>query len=103
MIRVEPHPDGAVVWVRVQPGARKTGVKSVLDGELKLAVAAPAEKGRANQALVDCLARLAGVGKSSIEILSGRSSPRKRLLIHGANPTDLARRLEEAADRAKTG
>ena len=40
MIDVREHPDGCVLAVRAQPGARKAGVLGVQAGALKVAVVA---------------------------------------------------------------
>ena len=50
MIAVTDHPDGCVLPVRAQPGARKAGVLGEQNGALKVAVTAPPEDGRANRA-----------------------------------------------------
>ena len=55
MIAVTDHADGCVLPVRAQPGARKSGVLGEQNGALKVAVTAPPEDGRANQALVEAL------------------------------------------------
>jgi uncharacterized protein len=73
--------EGCTLAVRVQPGAKRTAILGVYgEGEqtqLKIALQAPPVDGRANEALIEFLAQLAGVPKSSVTILSGQSSRSK--------------------------
>jgi hypothetical protein len=71
--------------VKVIPGAPETGVKNVMDdGVVKIAVAAPPEKGRANKTLVDFLAQEFGVPDESVKIISGVSARVKLVKIYNA-------------------
>ncbi|MEW6358585.1 MAG: DUF167 domain-containing protein [Planctomycetota bacterium] len=71
------------IWV--QPGAKKDRIVGEHDGCLKIAVTAPPEGGRANKAVALLLAKELGTRKSSVEIVSGATSRRKRVEIHGAS------------------
>jgi uncharacterized protein YggU (UPF0235/DUF167 family) len=62
--------------VKVTPGAREEGVVLSGDGVL-VKVRAPAEKGAANQAAAQLLARALDVAPSRIELLRGATSRRK--------------------------
>lgn len=79
--------DGVELTVRVTPGAASTridGIEERPDGPvLKLRVAAPPEAGRANAALVKCLAGSLSVPRSAIVIAAGHGSRTKRLRIDG--------------------
>lgn len=92
------HPRGIVLCVRVLPGARWGGVRGVLAGVLKVAVAQPAEKGCANDALRGLLASLLGVWGGQVEILSGGGKSNKRVLISGLDRQRLMERLTAALD-----
>jgi uncharacterized protein (TIGR00251 family) len=61
VIAVAEHAEGCVLPVRAQPGARRAGVQGEQAGALKIAVTAPPEDGRANQALVEVLRKALGV------------------------------------------
>jgi uncharacterized protein (TIGR00251 family) len=95
MIQVTDHTEGCVLPVRAQPGARKTGVVGVQGGALKVAVTAPPEQGRANQALVETLRDALAVKRSQVELLSGATSRDKRFLIRGLARADLEARLAQ--------
>ena len=55
----------------------------VRGSELKVSVTCAAEKGKANQCLIDFLAKKTGVKKKAISIVSGKSNPVKRIQISG--------------------
>lgn len=74
--------DGAVILpVKVVPGASRTRHQGVLDGRAKIAVAAPPEKGKANDALVEYLAQLLGIRKRNVTVVAGHTSTRKKIRI----------------------
>lgn len=83
MIHLERHPRGTVLTVRAHPGAKRTAVLGILDGALRVAVTAVADKGKANQALFKYVSELFGMPKSDVELLSGAKSRQKRLLLVG--------------------
>jgi uncharacterized protein len=93
VIALGEHPEGVVLPVRAQPGAKKTGVLGEQAGALKVAVTAPPEDGRANRALAEALRDLLGLKRSQIELIAGETSRDKRFLIRGAGRGELARKL----------
>jgi uncharacterized protein (TIGR00251 family) len=95
MIAVSPHPEGATLAVRAQPGARKTAVLGEQAGALKVAVTAPPEDGRANAALVEVLREWLGVKRSQVELLSGATNRNKVFLVRGLTAAELTGRLGE--------
>ena len=76
------------VWV--VPGASRTEVAGLHDGALRVRVAAPAESGKANKAVVRLIAEKTGV---KVRLTFGTASRRKRLLIEGKTPREAARSL----------
>jgi uncharacterized protein (TIGR00251 family) len=94
MIAISDHPEGCILPVRAQPGARKAGAKGEQSGALKLAVTAPPEDGRANAALVELLRELLGLKRSQIELIAGLASRDKRFLIRGIQNSELIAKLE---------
>ena len=78
--------DGRVVFgVKVVPGSSRTAVCGLLDGMLKVKVAAAAEKGKANDCLIGFLAEELGVKKKAIEIVKGNTNPVKQLAVVGVS------------------
>jgi uncharacterized protein (TIGR00251 family) len=93
VIDVTDHAEGCVLPVRAQPGARKVGVLGAQAGALKLAVTAPPEQGRANQALIEALREALDLKRSQVELLSGATGRAKRFLIRGLSRAELLSRL----------
>jgi uncharacterized protein (TIGR00251 family) len=92
-VMVDQAREGGVFRVKVQPAAKKTEVKGEHGGALKVSVAAAPEKGRANEELVRFLARALGLGKGTLEVVSGETSREKRVLARGVPAADVAARL----------
>jgi len=70
-----------VLLLWVQPGARRTEVQGIVDGRLKLRLAAPPVDGKANEALQHWLASRLGLRLREVELLSGQTSRRKRVRL----------------------
>jgi uncharacterized protein (TIGR00251 family) len=70
------------IAVKVVPRASKSEVVGTMpDGSLKVKVAAVPEKGKANDELCAVLARHFNVPISSVQVVSGAASTRKRIRI----------------------
>ena len=67
------------IWVIVKPQAKKQQLTRLPDGSYQASVHAPAQDGKANQALIELLAREFSVAKSRIAIVRGAAS-RKKLI-----------------------
>ena len=89
MIEITAHPEGCVLPVRVQPGARRTGIVGEQAGALKVAVTAPPQDGRANKAVIEVVHETLGIKRSQVELLSGLTSRDKKVLIRGLAKDDL--------------
>jgi len=73
--------DAVLVPVKAVPGASRTRIVGELDGRLKVAVAAPPEKGKANKAIVALLARTLGVSRRDVTVVAGHTNPLKIIRI----------------------
>ena len=93
---LKPHAEGVMLSVQARGGARRDVVQGIHAGMLRVCVTAPPEKGKANQAIVALLAKVLGVSRSSIELVSGATSPRKRLLIRAASMDEVSARIDRA-------
>ena len=83
----------ALIEVRVQPKASSNRM-TVVEGRIKVYVTAAPEKGRANKAVIEVLARELGVPKSVVSIKSGERSRTKLIEVEGLDPTEIERRLD---------
>ena len=96
MIDLSDHPEGVVLPVRAQPSAKRSGLCGEHNGALKVAVTQVAEKGKANQSLIETLANGLGLKRSQIELVSGQTQRDKRVLIRGITRAELAAALSAA-------
>lgn len=96
MLNLESHAEGVLLCVRAAPGARRNGLAGEQNGALKVAVTQVAEKGKANQAIVDVVCKSLKLKKSQVELVSGVTSRDKRLLIRGLTAAELAERISAA-------
>jgi uncharacterized protein YggU (UPF0235/DUF167 family) len=71
-------------------------VLGVQGDALRLGVAAPPDKGKANKALAELLAKTLGVRKSAVALASGETSREKTFLVEGATPASVRDALERA-------
>ncbi len=81
------------VWVVA--GARSTDIVGFYDGALRVRVAAPPERGRANKALMALLSEQFGV---RVRLISGAGSRRKRLVVPGLSAEALSGRIDSMVD-----
>lgn len=88
--------DGVLLRVHAVPGARRNGIVGVRHGALRIAVTQVAEKGKANQALLDVLAENLGLRKSQINLRTGAASKQKQFIIESIAIAELRARIAAA-------
>jgi uncharacterized protein (TIGR00251 family) len=69
-----------LIEILVQPNAKKQHVEKYGD-KLKIRLTSRAEKGKANNELMEILSHLFGVKKSRIEIIAGKTSRMKTVKV----------------------
>jgi uncharacterized protein (TIGR00251 family) len=74
---------GAQFALRVQPRASRNAIVGTMGDAVKLAITAPPVDGKANQSVIEYLAHLFHVPKSSIVIVSGETGRNKLIAIRG--------------------
>ncbi len=77
---------GILLRVRLSPGASQAVIKGVFVDDkgyeyIKISVASPPEKGKANKELVEMLAKNLKIAKSEIELVNGEVSHYKKLIL----------------------
>ena len=92
-IAVRQAGGGVIIPVKAVPGSSRDRVVGVLGDCLKVAVSAPAEKGRANKAVAAILAEALGVSKKSVTLVSGPTNPRKEFCVAGLTVGQVSERL----------
>lgn len=83
--------------VRVSPGARRGGVAGRVGDVWKLRVTAPAEGGRANDAVVRLLADTVDVPRSRVTLVSGHAARDKVVELEGVGAAEAERGLAGAS------
>ena len=96
MIELTDHPEGIILPVRAQAGASKNGIRGEQNGMLKVSVTQIAEKGKANKALAEMIAKGLELKRSQVELIAGETQSQKKFLIRNISREALARRLAEA-------
>jgi len=94
-VRFAASPDGraTLIAVKVVPGASRSRVVGPHGDRLKVQVAAPPERGRANDAVCDLFAEALGVPRRAVSVVRGATSPSKTVRVDGIAPGEAERRL----------
>lgn len=90
----ETH-DGVILAVHVQPGAGRTEVVGRHGDALKLKVGAPPTGNRANEAVIELLAREFDVKAAAVSITSGATSRQKRVKLEGVEQAAAAKVVDQ--------
>lgn len=72
---------GWLITVWAQPGARRTEAAAVIEGRLKVRLAAPPVDGKANDALLRWLADRLRLPLRALQLTSGQTSRHKRVRV----------------------
>lgn len=83
----------ATLRVRVRPRSSRNQVLGYRGDALRLAVTAPPEGGRANEAVISLLAEVLGVARSQVTIARGRTSRDKMVAVESLSPDQVRQRL----------
>ncbi len=81
MLELGGEENAVLLPVKVVPGASRTRYLGEYDKRAHIAVAAPAEKGKANKAVIALLANLLGVRRRDLTIVRGACSAVKTIRI----------------------
>ncbi len=82
-----------LISVRVYPNAARSEVAGFANGVLRVRVAAPPAKGKANNELLALLSGVLGTGKSRINIIRGHTTRNKVIAIDGLSQEEIMNRL----------
>ncbi len=93
---IRPSGSRILVAVKVVPGSARSCLAGMRGGCLLVRVAAPPEKGKANEELRSCVAAALGISKSEVELAAGASSRRKTLSL----PASMEAALRSLATQA---
>lgn len=83
--------DAVIFTVKVVPGSSKTEPGGVLNEMIKIRISAAPEKGKANKALIDFIAKKLGIKSKAVSILSGHKTTVKRVQVSGIRANEIAK------------
>ena len=92
-MRFETVDGGVRIPLLVVPGASRTEVVGAHGDALRIRVAAPPEKGKANAAVCVHLARVLGVRKADVRIVAGHGARRKTVEVAELDAPTIRERL----------
>jgi uncharacterized protein (TIGR00251 family) len=84
------HRDGTVIALLANPRASRSEIIGLHDGRLKVHLKAPPVAGKANAELFAFVAKLLKVRRQDLSLLSGATGRRKRVLVVGMSPEQVA-------------
>lgn len=88
-----------ILGVKVVPGSSRTAAAGKWNGMLKVKVAAPPERGKANEALTEFLAEALGIRAKDVLVISGQTNPVKRVEISASVEPGVIERLASESRR----
>jgi len=92
-LTIQDVDDGVIFTVKIVPGSSRTGICGLLDGMLKIKVSAAPRRGKANQCLLEFLAKQLAVKKNAVSIISGQTNPIKQVRALGISADALLKKL----------
>ena len=84
----------ATIEIQVQPKASRNRIVTQA-GKVKVYVTAAPERGRANKAVVEAVARKLEVPMRAVSLVSGERSRTKVLAVEGLTVAEVRRRLDQ--------
>jgi len=82
-----------MIRVKAVPGASRDRIVGAVGDSLKIQVAAPPERGRANESIIRLLAECLDLPTRRLSVARGQSQPRKQILVEGLELAVVAERL----------
>lgn len=82
---LEEIPGGVILPVKAFPGAKKNEIREVTQGMLKVCCTQIPEKGKANKAILELLAKGLKLKKSQLSLLAGETDSHKKFLAQGVS------------------
>ncbi len=95
MVKINSNQEARIA-VRATPNAARSAVVGFVEGVLRVKVAAPPVKGKANKELVALLSRVLGVDKNRISIATGEASRNKVVAVDGLSQEEVMERLSSS-------
>lgn len=95
-IVLEKKGNGVILPVKGAPGSKKNEIRDATDGMLKVCCTQIPEKGKANRAIQEVLAKSLKLKRSGITLLSGETDSHKKFLIENVTEAELLEKIRAA-------
>jgi uncharacterized protein (TIGR00251 family) len=87
------HATQTIIPIRAVPRSGRSALDGVVEGALRVRIAAPPVEGAANKALIAFLAEVLGVPKRDLTITTGEHGRRKLVCVQGLSGEMVRQRL----------
>jgi uncharacterized protein (TIGR00251 family) len=94
-LAIKKRGEGVTFSVKVVPNSSRNAIAGLLGSVLKVNISVVAQKGKANQGLINLLGEVLGRPKSAFSIISGSSSPFKEIFVAKMTRAELESKLSE--------
>jgi uncharacterized protein len=94
-VKLTADDSGVQIALKVVPGASRDRIVGALGDALKVAVSKPPEGGAANRAVVQLLGKALRVPAAQVEVVKGRTNPRKEVRVSGLTLAEVRERLDD--------
>jgi len=94
MLWIQETRDGVIFKITVQPRGSRNEIAGLQGDAMKIRLTAPPVEGAANKMCVEFLAKSLNVRKSVVEIIRGRTSRSKKVLVRSATRKEIESLLE---------
>ncbi len=84
---------GIIIHIKVEPRSSRSGIVGPYGDGLKVRLTSPPVEGRANEELIEVLAKEFGISKRDVEIISGKKSKNKIVRLIGV--TNIENKISE--------
>jgi hypothetical protein len=92
-VQLTESKEGVLLPIKARAAGKKNAIVGEHGGALRVSVTAPAERGKANAAIIDLLADLLAVRKSDLQIIRGATSSEKLVRVVGVDRQSLDDRI----------
>ena len=96
MLVISEKDNSIDIDIIAKPKASRNSIEGEHDGALKISITAPPDKGKANKAIIKLLSKSLKIAQSSISILSGETSRRKKIRIVGVTSEQIRNLVPES-------
>ena len=94
MLWIQETPEGVIFKASIQPKGSRNEIVGLQGDALKIRLTAPPVEGSANKMCIEFLAKFLKARKSDVEIVRGRSTRTKKMLVRATTRKKIESLLE---------